>query len=280
MDPITDTNTTVEKPADVKPAEKPVTPPADKPAEKPAVAAKPADASKAADDDEDEPTPDDKGNVTIPFSQFLKRVGRMTRRELRKHFGTDKLEDVVAERKELETLRTERDEQKRKEMSEKQKLEDDLKKERDKVAAATARADEAEVRIIVKEQDRTLRDLAVDYVSKEDADDLLDRFAREVRRHPDEYKSTKAVKAWFAEFVEKHPKWAKEAAADDKTVEAKKAAAKKEEPAKVPLNNGAKTNARPAAPASGGTNGEKTARPGQTNSMSKAEIQKKFGVSW
>ena len=194
-----------------------------------------AAAKKAKEDDEDDdPEPDDKGMVTLPYKSFIRRVARMTKRELMKNFGTDDVESIVKDREELKALRADKDKRDRDAMSEKQKLEADLKVATEKYEAAELRAEAAETRVMVRETHRDLEKLCGTYVEDEDVDDVLSRLKTYMRKHKDEITKTKHAEAWVKDFVAKHPKYAKGAAA----AETKEGEPDKKEPKKIAATTG------------------------------------------
>lgn len=217
---------------------------------KEAAAAKGTDpgASAAHDDSSDpEPKPDDRGWVHMPMRTFLKRVSRMNKRDLKKHFGHDDIELVVKEREELKILKTEKEERERKEMSERQRLETDLKKERDLREVAEKKAEDAEARVLARTSDKELVSAALKYVDHEDAEDLLDKLARFVTKNPRAIRKPKDADAWIKAYVAEHPKWAK-GSADKGGAEEKKGEEKARRKVEVDTTGGGNKQAPPARP--------------------------------
>lgn len=186
-------------------------------------------------DSGDMPEPDEKGFVTMRFPLFMKRLARMTRREMKKQFGTDDMEAIVKEREELKALRTEKEERERKDRTEKENLEADLKKEKARADLAEEKANAAEERVIVREADRDLEKVAGGIFDDEYADYALDKLAAHMRKHPREVTKAKHAEAWLKEFAEKHPRMAKGYEAKKADDAEDKAEEKKAEVKKVPL---------------------------------------------
>lgn len=275
------------KPSADKPASSPTTAPTpDKPATGTPAA---ADAPKSppappADDEDGEPTGDAEGMVRMPVGAFMRRVARMTKRELRRVFGTDDVDKIVEERQELQRLRTAEEQRKRDAMTEQERLKADKEAAEKRAAEAEDRARHVEEQRVVERVESDVLSTLRRFVDDDDADDVADKLARHIRS---EYSAAEAdrptmkdVEKWAQEFVERHPKWKRGAgAAQPVAAKDDKPAAKddKPAPAKVPLTNGPRAARGGTPPASGSTDA-RTARPG--DGMSKTEIQRKFGVSW
>lgn len=241
--------------------------------EKPAAAA----ATHEGESDEDEegnPTPDDKGFVRMPFTKFLKRVGRMTAKELRKHFGTTDLSAIVEERKELQVLRAEKEERERAAMTERERLQADTKAAHDRADAAERRAEAAEESRMVERTEAVLQASASKLFAEAYQEVALDALAKYMRRHPNDFKKPTHAEAWLKEYAEKHPAMRIAAAAPDAKKEEKDV---KDAKSKVPADDKIRKD-RPAAKGSGESE-QKTARPGQPNSLSKFELRKQ-GYNW
>lgn len=222
------------------------------------------------DDEEDDELPtDDKGNVTLSKRELIKRAGRMSRSELRKMFGTDDLEKIKKDLGDLETLRKEKTEREKKDMSEAERLRTELKEKEKELERQRARNETNEAKAAYREKNTELKEAALDFVDKGDADDILDKLARAIKRDPDGFKSIRSAKRWIRDYVEANPKWAKSNANGEE---------QKTTTRKVPINNGA-AGANAPKPGGGTNNGgggnERTIEPGP-NQMSKAELRAKF----
>ncbi len=133
--------------------------------------------------------------------------------------------------------------------------------------------------------EQTVSTVALEFVDKADVDDVLDRLARRIERHPEDFppgkKGKEAVEKWFGEFVAAHPKYAKVDAAE-KTGETKveaKAEAKADPKKTVSIDTSISRSRPNERRASRAIPEGKTARPGMPNSMTRAEL-KQAGWNW
>jgi|SRR5271166_5331918 len=207
----------------------------------------PAETKHEVLDDEDELKPDAEGMVRMTIKSFMRRVSSMSRANLRKQFGTDNVEQIVEERKELEKLRAEKAENEKAKLTEVERLKLEKKEAEDRADKAVSRADERELRSVAREVDATLKTFAKSIVDKEYVDVLLLKVAREASRH-DDIKTPRQAMKWMEDYIKSHPKIAKgaaEAKAEEKKAKDSKKETKKEEPAKeprkVPITNGVRT---------------------------------------
>lgn len=223
------------------------------------------------DDDDDEPETENGMVKAMPLKAFLRRVTRMTNKELKRIFGHSDVEKIIAERKELEDLRQYKTTAEKEKLTEKQRLEKEREEAREEAKKEREAREQAEARAVYKETNSDLRDVALRYVDRGDVNDMLDKLAREIIKHPSEFKNKKDVRGWFKEYITKHPKWAK--SGDDKNTAAKKA---EEKPAKkVKIDNGPKGGKRADSVNGAGGENEK-----DIMTMSKAEIKERFGIDY
>lgn len=218
----------------------------------------------AGGEDGEELKADDKGVIQgLTYKSFMRRVKGATSAELRKHFGTTDIAEILAERKELIELKAEKKKADLEKLSETEKLKvekAEAEKERD---LARTHALEVESRSQARETESGLKSHVLELVDKDDADDLLDKLARATNKG--DVSTVREAKEWLDEYVAQHPKWKKgggktDTAADDKskkdkdTADAAKAEKDKEGVRRVPASN-ANRPGRPAprgAPGSGG----------------------------
>lgn len=227
----------------------------------------------SADDDDD--IPDDAELIELSPKALKARLARHTRRELQQRFGTDDIERVEKDLKELAELRSEREEQRKAQLTKEQRLAEEKK-------AAEKRAKDAEDRAKALEDERDVgtvsskfTKIAAKYMDANvlEDEDLRPGFFKKLAKHlhgetNGKYDriTDKMVDDFFKNFAHDNPKYAKTGGGE--TIE-------------VPINSG--TGAR--APAGGqnapsGQGAAKTAKPGQANSMSREEIRKTYGLRW
>jgi hypothetical protein len=222
----------------------------------------------------------------MPVKAFLSRVRRASRQQLMDLFGTDDKEAILQWKREYDTMRKAQDERDRAAMSEKERLEKDLQTAKDEAAAVkqefdTYREERAYEQVdngISRAAEKHIDSDAVDYVAQKFAKHLLslDKDDADDRAKLKAYqKDPDAVAAWFKEYADSHPKFAKEA----KAPKAKEEKPKPEEK-KAPLNTAPKTKEEKPKEEKPGSNANgKTVRPGP-NAMSTEEIRQRTGHSW
>ncbi len=254
-----------------KPAEKKTTTTTEKPAEKP-VEKKEKKVATLADDDED--LPEDAELYQLSKKALESRLARHTKRQLRERFGTDDLDSISKDLKELKVLRDEKEETRKAQLSKEERLQEEKK-------AADARAQAAEEKATKLEDERDIGQvgdryarLAKDHINPKFLEKRAHREALFSELATDLHTKTggdatkitnKMVSDFWANYVKENPEFS----------------AKPSTVVEVPVNTGT----RQAGPT--GTTGNvdgaaagKTARPGQPNSMTKEEIKKAHGVRW
>lgn len=219
--------------------------------------------------DDDDPKPDDKGWVTMPYNKFVKRLARLSDAKLKETFGTADREVIIKEREEYKALKDADEKRKRDAMSEQQKLEADKKKAEDEAAATRKELEDERRQLAVERQDDVLKGIAADAVNpkyvKHALRDLRDHVKNELTDAQVEAMTEAKIKEWFGTWAKENPEMAKTAPADPAAA-AGAAGAKK-----APITTGSGPGNRPGQPSSGVPAG-KTARPGQPNSMTPAEF--------
>jgi hypothetical protein len=202
--------------------------------------------------DDDELKPDADGIVRMTMKSFMRRVSSMSRANLRKNFGTDNVEEIVAERKELLKLREEKAENEKSKLTEVERLKVEKKEAEERAEKAERGAQARELRSTAREVDATLKTFAKTIVDREYVDILLIKLAREADKH-DDIKTPRQAMKWMEDYVKDHPKLARGVAdktdvnVDDKKAKDKsdkKKDDKKEpekEPRRVPITNGIRT---------------------------------------
>lgn len=205
---------------------------------------------------EDDEIPEDDTLISMSKQALGKRLDRHTKKELRERFGTDDVEKIKADLAELKTLREERENKRRAELSENERLKEDLAKEKKAREEAEARAQRTVDAQTFAEYDRD----ATSTLSELVAPKHVKRALRELKEHiltlddADLKKPKKVFEQWAKEFVKENPEFAKPSP---------------EEPKKIKLSTGADPNAKREK--GDAQLAHKTAKPGQANSMSKAE---------
>jgi hypothetical protein len=235
-------------------------------------------------------------------------------RALRDAYGTDdpvRIEQIKQQRQQEATaraaqdeeyrrLKAEKEERERSTMTEQQKLQADLDRQKAENAAQAARIAELESEHAFLSQDMRLRPLIDEHVRPRMAKYAQIEFATHLKTLSDEQVEAlteRQIRKWFAKFVEENPEFAKE---NGKAPEAKAGDGATGDTGKAPAVGTAgagkappvvrrvlatTSRVKPGGPVEnagkgGGLEG-KTPRPGQPNSMNKAELreyQKRMGV--
>ena len=215
--------------------------------------AKPPAGLVSDDDDEDFTTPDTATGLLKPMTPkaFMRRVAQMTKKELRRLYGTDDVELIVKERGELTELRKYKTETEREKMTEREKLVAEKEESEQRALAAEQRAELEVSRAAARETNDQLSAHLSTLVDKADESDMLDKLARAVTKGG--VRNMRQAKEWCEEYVDKHPKWKKSGGADAKADKgrAEPKAEPKAEPdtrRRVPLS----TSRRPTKPSAGG----------------------------
>lgn len=225
----------------------------------------------------------DGDDVVIQMSPkaFKKRLNRLTTKELKAKFGTDDVDAILEERKELVTLRSEKVAREREAMTELER-ERTLRQEAEaKATASDARArSEAETRVYEREDSKMTR-LAGKYIDEDFVDAELDRFAKHLRethgrsgvKKLTEKQVVSEAKDFFADRVKTKPKLGIDF--EQQKSDELKAAAKLEARGKgKPVTNGAKEG-KPSGQAA--PSGEaKTFAKGKANSYTDKEARAKM----
>ena len=204
------------------------------------------------------------------IAQAKRSAVALERAHLKELFGTDDFAEIKKIRDERETLRKEAEKQKRAQMSKEQRLEADLKAAQDRALDLEKRVHRAERDRLYDKQDQAIRRIASAHVNDEYIDDVAFMYARNVLASMDpkaaEKLTEKDISKWFAELAKTKPAFARAG-----------------EP-RPRVQQRVTTGPKPAPkPAPNPTSVQKTARPGQANSMSKGELRnhlKQRGLQW
>lgn len=219
----------------------------------------------------------------------LERARKQERENLLKTLGVDSPDKVKADLEELKRLREESEKIKRQTMSREEQLQADLEKERARIAELETKLHEETTSRVYEKQDAMINGLASKYI------DPTPIKLKSARREFAEYIDTlpksqvarlrdKDIEKWFAKFAKDYPDFAKKEAAPESTqaetvqAEAAKPAPKSPPaPIRKPASTAAPAKKSPPEPASQGSDPSvnpqgKTFRPGQPNSMSRAEM--------
>jgi len=219
------------------------------------------------DDDEVE----DKEVYQLSGRAFRERVRRFSGRQLRDLFGTDDVEAIKASHARAQELENQSEADRRAKLANEERLQEDLAKAYARAEQAEQRAIRVEESRVVDREDQRVRNLVLDagikpkfakHAMQDFAEHLSGNFSQEEINSFNDAK----IKSWFGDYVKENPEYS----------------AKPVDPTPVPkvgLSNGLPANASRPASIPSSTIGEKTARPGQPNSMSKDELRK-MGYQW
>lgn len=239
--------------------------------EKKPEAKKPEPVELSEDDDD---LPENADLLQLSKSALAKRLARHTKKEIRARFGTDNLDDIKAKLDKLDSIEAEQEKKRREQLTKEQKLEEDLQREK----KAREKAEKAHQRV-VEQQAYTQYETSASSAITAHFEPGFEKFAmRELKDHlltlpdsdvpSDPKKAAKVFDEWAKKFVKENPKYAKAVTPAPPKEEEEKEEVKKPEPKKIALNTGA----NPQRPEKGDQGqAKKTARPNQTNTMSKAE---------
>lgn len=241
----------------------PVVTPAAKPEPPVAKADPPAapEAPKAAAIGEDGEVPDDAALLQLSPKALAARLNRHTKRELMTRFGSDDPVKIKADLDELNTFRTQRDEQRRATLSEIERAKEDATKEK-------ARADDAEAKLQKQidqsaygEYDRTAEKVLAQYVDPEALELAVGKLKKHVLSLDEEdlAKPDKVFDEWAKDWAKKNPRYAKASDADETPVR------------QVKLSTGTSPNAKQDGANRQADAATKTARPGNVGTMTKTE---------
>lgn len=234
----------------------------------PAAAAPPAAAPPAA--------PAGKRVHTLDDAALNDRLARARRQALIDVHGTDDVEAIRAKLARTEALEKEADERKRAQMSEVERLQHDLARERQRAVAASTEARDLRERQEIREQQTVIESIASRHVAPR----YVGMASRELREHlraldpkvVDGWTDREIAK-WFQTFATKQPEIAASAAAR----------ARQRTPVGANTQTPRPATSQSTPTSSAGTNGGKTFRPGQPNSMTRAEAReaaRKQGFTW
>lgn len=260
--------TPVTPPAGKEPPPKVETKTTETKVEKPAAETK-TEPKRAKLKDDDDDIPDDAELLELSPTALKGRLRRASKKELRDRFGTDDPNEIKAKLDRLAELEAKEEERENANKSE-------LEKEKSRADKAEQRAKQAEerltavydARVIETEENRIVK------LAKEagmDPDYIEEQFPKFARFLNENYKERdlkklkdKDIKKWFEDRIKAKPKLALD------TTETTTTETTKEKP-KAPLTNGPGNRAPNAAP--GNPQANKSMKPGQANSMTRAEAR-------
>lgn len=211
--------------------------------------------------------------ITLSTAQFRERLERSNAKFLRDNFGTDNVQELVSQFEEAKKLRAAEDQRRREQMTETQRLNEDLARERARATAAEQSVKALREGQEVERERRRVAGLASKYIDAAYTDVALIKWAKEVQALPKKQLARMTdgdLEKWFRDYAKAHPQLAKARAQAPTTRTAPTG------PTNGPGPGGGQRPAasRPVSPTA------KTAKPNQPNSMSKAEIRKAYGVTW
>lgn len=245
-----------------EPAKKPEEPKKGEPAKKPeeGAGAKGGEGKQPKQIGEDDELPEDSELVSMSKQALTKRLDRHTKKELRERFGTDDYSKIKSDLDELADFRAKKEETRKAALSKEQKLEEEKRLAEKRADDLAAELEKERNQQVFAEYDATAKEVFADKIAPKH----MKRAVRELKEHilsmdedeaPKEpKKAKKAFEKWTKEWLEENPEFAKAAP---------------EEPKKIALTTGSNPNARREK--GDAELAHKTAKPGQANSMSKAE---------
>lgn len=250
--------------------------------------------------DSDEDIPTDADTIEMSPRAFRARLERFTKKQLREQFGTDDPTAIKAQQEELARYRQEREQHRIAQMSETERLKEELTRERGMREAAEQQFQHAEDSRVIDDVQRKVNDFANRYMDADYHEVELPRLKKFIMgcseadlENPDE-----VIEEWFKRRIEAKPKLGRDygtsgdqgaslGTAQGASQGTAQGASQGQPPAaapqrvQVPFTNGPPPN-RPSPPAAGAAM-QKTAAPGRPNSMSEAELReekRKLGLNW
>ena len=226
--------------------------------------------------------PDDAELLELSKTALKGRLSRHTTAELKKRFGTDDVDSIKKDLDELKTLREEKEENRKKALSELEREKEERVKETARADAAEAKAREASSLRVYDKENRRVEKIAAKYIDEDYTDRELYKFADYLLKTYSEKELGKLrgagfeaeAEKFFKGRVEKKPKLAKDY---ETTREAAIRQELKDEAAgkkpKVKVTNGGDTSGRGTPPKTEETSEPKTFAPGKKNSMSDKEAR-------
>lgn len=215
--------------------------------------------------EDDDEIPETAELIQLSKSALTKRLARHSKKELRDAFGTDDIAEIKSKLAKHDEYAAKAEEERRAQLTKEQKLQEDLEREKKRAEKAERELQSTVDRQAFAEYDQVAKGIFDKYF--DDDPDTREFVESRLKKHvaslddkdapADPKKAEKVFDKWAKEYAEKHPKYAKKAPEEPKP-----------EPKKIALNTGAS----PTKPEKGDPKAvTKTARPGQANTMSKAE---------
>lgn len=184
----------------------------------PKVEAKPddkKDASVEVGEDDDIPeTMAEATKLSLTARALKGRITRAQKAALREYFGTDDPKEIKAKLDRAKELEDKEEDARRKALSELDRHKEDLKKKDDEIMRMRKDLETREVKEIVSTYEQTVSSAASKYLDDDSADLVMLKFQNHLmglsNKKAKVYDDPKAVKAWFKDYAEKHPKLARE----------------------------------------------------------------------
>ena len=210
---------------------------------------------------------DDKGRIMISAQAFKRRLNRYTKNELKAAFGTDDVDDLKSRLDEHGKLKAKSEESRRSQLAKEEQLAEDLRRAKEEAEEARAEAMSLKDARDIHETDSHVRDIASGYVRNAKCAKLaateFKEYVRELDPKEVDRISDKDIKAWFKDWADENPDFAK-------TAESTKGNGQEHERRALNVGAGDDQGAKPKPiPAGSG----KTAKPGHPNSMSHEEYK-------
>lgn len=231
---------------------------------------------RLSDADDEIPT-DFEGLVEMSSKTLAKRLNAAKKSEVRQlyeKYGVKNAEELQAKLTRAKELEDEDAARKRETMTTTQKLESDLKKEKELRVESDRRALRVTENYVIDKQENRITKLAGKYLDGDYIDVILPKFAVHLRKNYDETQlkgiKDSDIEEFFKGYAEKHPKLARESKSERK---------------KIPLTNGARTGNRPQAGENqnSGKAGTRSFAPSAENAMDRNEARAeaaKLGYRW
>ena len=221
--------------------------------EKKTVAVEPAEIDESAD------IPANASLIQLTPQALSKRLDRYTKKQLEEHFGTADVAQIKSDLAELKVAREEKEAARRAALTEIDKAKEDAAREKKRAEEAESKLQKTLDSHTYAEYDRAAEIALTEHLDPEAVELGILKLKKHVLSLDDDELEdpSKVFETWAKDFAKKNPKYAKAAEAAP-------------EPKKIKLNTGTDTRTRPEkSPVS---LAEKTPRPGQPNSMSRAEV--------
>lgn len=218
--------------------------------------------------DGDDVDVDEKGTVTMPFLTFQKRLNRAVRSHLKEAFGSEDPKEIEQQYRKGKEAHEKLEKTRLAQLSEMEKLREKIAEYEERVEEAESTMQSVQLEKLASKGEALVTSIASKYIAGDYVEDAVAVYHRKLTKLDDD-----ELEGLSAADVEQHFK----DYAERKQAFAKRPKQQRSEPA----STGTNPNYRPSQVTP--NNGGKTPKPGQPNSMTRAEWEEyksKHGISY